>query len=293
MRLRAMSAAVLCAACGAWAACAPRIDVVAQSNDDAGPDASPTPDASSPDATDEWTPNVPVCDPTSASSIYLVTTKSEIDRFEPATGHFESLGAPDCAPQSLVTVVAAAAATDGTLWLVDASGAVVVVDPRVTPPACSGFPFNIASKDPPPRVAFLPPSVTEAPPLYAINGSDLVVFDSVTTVQAPIGPFDATALVGLSGTFDGRLYALRAGTSSGEASIALIRPGDGTVVSTLTVTLPSASSLSGGAYWSGNFFLFSDAALYTVTLATGELSAPQTLPITDGIVAAASAPCPP
>jgi hypothetical protein len=296
-----VTAAVWCAAC------APQVDVVAQqraSGDDASqatdasPEADVAPDAdasSMPDASPDAAPPSgakPACDPTAATSIYVVTQMLEIARISPASGAFVSLGMPDCAQKLITSIVAAAVDVDGTIWLADVSSSIVVVDPHLTPLQCKGPLFKIASTNPPPRIAFLPPpSAAATAPLYAFASGNLVVFDSQTSVQAPIAPFDGKGLVALSGTSDGRLYALRDGPSPGQASVSFVRPGDGTVVSTLTATLPGASSTTAGTYWGGDYYVYADLTAYTVKLATGDVLGPQKVPVGSAIAVAASAPC--
>jgi hypothetical protein len=265
----AVAAALACCA-----ACAPQVDVVATQGGDGGADDGPP---------------APSCDPTAAGSIYFAEKGLALDRFYPAKGTFTSLGTPDCATQVITETFSMAVAPDGTVWLADTSGAGVVVDPRSTPPACTGVQFKL-NPSTMTLLAFLPPLPSAVAPLYAFESGLLVVINPQSFFLLPVGPLDGTGLLDLSGTADGRLYALGQGTSQQEAAISLLNPGDASVVWTLTVPMPAGQYLRGGAYWGGSFYLFADGFYDIVNPVTGAVVGPKEL-AAPPIVAIASAPC--
>jgi hypothetical protein len=230
------------------------------------------------------------CDPTAAASIVFAQKTDGLWRYFPATGKVTALGQPNCLQTDVAGV---AVGTDGLLWVADQNGTVFLVDPTVSPPVCRGKTFVVSTSAGSAFIAFLPPPAGAAPPLYVFQAGQLVVFDSRTFTEAPVGPLDGTNLVGLSGTADGRLYALRIGAQPNGVAISLVNPGDGTVLTTTSTTLLSAKSFFGGAYWGSDFYLFADLFVYVLHLATGVVSGPSALGIPSlGILAVGAAPCP-
>jgi hypothetical protein len=274
------------------AACAPQTDVVAFASD-AGTTADSNADA-------DGLAGPQACDPTAASSIYFVEKPLTIHRFAPATSMAILLGPPDCANQMAISdIVSMAVSMDGSLWLADASGAVVVVDPTTTPPRCKAYPFKFVPGASPVALAFLPPPPASSPPLYVVDNSNLIVVDTRSFVQAPVGPLAATGLLGISGTPDGRLYGIGSGSGAqaNQALLWLLNPSDASVTSTTMIALPNMRPLRGGAYWGGAFYLFADSSsttnslVFTYKLDTGALEGPDLLPAIE-VAAVASAPCP-
>jgi hypothetical protein len=278
-------------------ACAPQIDVVAFQTGDAAEDqdsgSMADTAAESAESGADSSPPPPPCEPTAASSIYLAEPSFVIDRFSPKTGATVSLGMPDCAKTMLSYILSIAVSADGTLWVADASGVVIVVDPLTSPPKCTAQPFKLMPSMGPTEVAFLPPPGSAPPPLYIAENDSLLVIDPRSLVQAPIGMLPGTGLLGLGGTVDGRLYAVRSGMSQNQAAISLLNPADASVLSTVTTVLAGMQSLSGGAYWGGAFYLFAPPSVFVLTLGTGELSGPEGIPVMSSVVVAATAPCAP
>jgi hypothetical protein len=289
---RALAAVALCAAC------APQVDIVAVQSD-SGADAPGGPNADAPNdgpaetAADVPPPPPPACDPLAASSVYFIDAMLVLWRFSPMTSAVTPLGVPECAQTMALTQVGGMAVSpDGKLWVVDVSGALIVIDPTVSPPSCKMQPFKLAPVNGPVALAFLPPPPMAMAPLYIVENGNLLVVNPQSFVQWPIGPVSDTGWLGLSGVFDGRLYAIGAGMSANQVILSKLDPGDGSVSNTTMVTLPSMLPLSGGAYWGGLFYLFEQEMVFSYDLTTGQLL-PVMVPTKGPVTAVASAPCPP
>jgi hypothetical protein len=258
--------------------------------------ASPPPGDARDSAPSDGAPSGVQCDPVGAASIY-VAQGPMVWRYSPATGSTVPFVPPAC-PGLLTNIQSVAVDTDGQVWLLDASGMVLSIDPRLSPPSCDVQLLKFANSLGPAVIGFVPPQGPSSATLFAYQGGTLQLFVAGLGPGTTVGPMNGASLTGLSGTADGLLYAVYGSAAPNEVMVALVSTSDASLGTTIATKLPTAMAFSGGAYWGGDFYLFAQQpaypqqSLYVLQLATGTVSAPTMLPIPSAAVVVGSAPCP-
>jgi hypothetical protein len=263
--------------------CTPQTDVVAYTPSlDAQPEAPPLLDAGD---LPETAPSPFSCDPLATSSIVAYANTGLLLAYDPIAEAFTSLGPAGCMMQGLPGM---ALRSDGSVWMVDATGQVFVAIPKQ---ACTPLPLKLT---PPAFTTFLLIGASET--LYAATGDNvLVAIDPQSFIRSPIAPFAVGPLAALTGTWDGRLEATTEAVPPPGVTVFTVSPGDGSIESKVYFDLePNAGnpSLLTAASWGPDLYVFDDHAVYDFRPAAGQIVSSVTIPpFAEGIVGVASSIC--
>lgn len=180
-------------------ACTPSPDVVAYGPNEGEPPALPTPTpvpmptdvppAPSPGFVQCTKIGSPIVVRTKDGRLALLADRASAAQFLPSP--------PDCLVASQEPV---ALTSDGTVWALS-GGKAVVVDPSG---ACKPLGLALTAT----AMSFLVDAKLGREQLYAIVDGILVVIDPASLLRTPIGKITIPEVTGLTGTIDGRLFAL-------------------------------------------------------------------------------------